>query len=205
MKIKVCGMRDAKNIQELAQLKPDFIGFIFYEKSPRNADQLDINLVNSLPESILKVGVFVNEQIEIMLEKAAIYGLKSLQLHGQENPEQCESLKKKGFVILKAFPIAEAADFKQTESYENTCNYFLFDTKTPQHGGSGQKFDWRLLEIYQGKTPFFLSGGIDLNDAEAIKAIKHPMFAGVDINSRFETEPGIKDIDKIKKIISQLA
>ncbi len=205
LQIKVCGMRNAQNIQDLANLKPNYIGFIFYPKSPRYAPNLDAQAVSAIPATIQKVGVFVNETTEVMHEKALIYGLDVLQLHGKETPAQCLQLQEEGFTIFKAFPIAEANDLKNTNGYEGCCDFFLFDTKTPEHGGSGQKFDWRILEKYSGKTPFFLSGGIDLEDAEAINNISHPKCYGIDINSKFETAPGLKDINKLKSFIKRVS
>ncbi|MBN2788090.1 MAG: phosphoribosylanthranilate isomerase [Paludibacteraceae bacterium] len=202
--IKVCGMRNSQNIADLAKLNPDYMGFIFYAKSPRYAASLNKIVVSDLPATIQKVGVFVNESIEKMHETALSYGLDVLQLHGNETTLQCIQLQEEGFTIIKAFPIAKANDFENTCNYESCCDYFLFDTKTTQKGGSGIKFDWELLKNYQGKTPFFLSGGIDLEDVETIKKIAHPKLYGLDINSKFETEPGLKDINKLKKFIKRL-
>lgn len=204
LQIKVCGMRDSQNIQSVAALQPDYLGFIFYAKSPRYAASVDKTVLTSLPQSIKKVGVFVNESVEQMRKTAEEYGLDVLQLHGGETPLQCLQLSEEGYTIFKVFSIAEAADFEYLEEYEGSCDYFLFDTKTPQHGGSGQKFDWSLLDNYKGETPFFLSGGIDLDDAEAIKNIQHPKFVAVDINSRFEIEPALKDVEKVRKLILAL-
>lgn len=204
MKIKVCGMRDSENIQAVAALMPDYLGFIFYEKSPRYAATVDKLLLASLPASIQKVGVFVNESVEVMRQTAQEYGLNALQLHGGETPLQCLQLREEGYLLFKAFSIAEASDFDILEDYDGCCDYFLFDTKTPQHGGSGQKFDWTLLDNYEGETPFFLSGGIDLDDTEAIKQISHPKFVAVDVNSKFEIEPGLKDVATLAQFISTL-
>lgn len=204
LKIKVCGMRNSQNILELAKLKPDYIGFIFYAKSPRYAASLDKAVLALLPASIKKVGIFVNESVEIMLETATKYSLNALQLHGNETAIECLHLREKDYTIIKAFSIEEAIDFEKLTDYEGACDYFLFDTKTPQHGGSGLKFDWSLLENYKGNTPFFLSGGIGLDDVEAIKQITHPQFVAIDINSKFETEPGFKDIEKVKTFKERL-
>ncbi len=212
-------MRDTENIKAIAELQPDYMGFIFYEKSPRAVEvgvwSLSLSkCAPSPPKEIKTVGVFVNESVEKMRETAQKYKLYALQLHGGETPLQCCSLQDE-FTVIKAFSIAGAEDFQQTEAYEGCCDYFLFDTKThttpnpsPQervvYGGSGTKFDWSLLDNYKGKTPFFLSGGIDLDDVTAIKKIKHPQFFGVDINSRFETNPGMKDIEKVKQFIQEI-
>jgi phosphoribosylanthranilate isomerase len=204
MKIKVCGMRDSENIQAVAALKPDYLGFIFYEKSPRYVATVDKAVLATLPVSIQKVGVFVNESVEVMRQTAQEYALDVLQLHGGETPLQCLQLSGEGYTIFKAFPISESVDFESLDAYDGCCDYFLFDTKTPQHGGSGQKFDWSLLDNYKGETPFFLSGGIDLDDTEAIKQISHPKFIAVDVNSKFEIEPGLKDVAKLTQFISTL-
>ncbi len=197
-------MREPNNIRTVSALQPDFMGFIFYEKSPRFVGEPDKTTLAELPDSIHKVAVFVDESIEAMRETARRYGFDTLQLHGGETPLQCLQLQGEDFTVIKAFPIVEAADFEALTDYEGCADYFLFDTKTPAHGGSGQKFDWDLLQHYQGKTPFFLSGGIDLNDVEDILQINHKQLAGIDINSRFETEPALKDVDKIRDFIRKI-
>jgi phosphoribosylanthranilate isomerase len=204
MKIKVCGMRDSQNIQAVAALQPDFMGFIFYPKSPRYAEHLQAEVLNALPKTIKKIGVFVNESLKQILTIAYRYNLDGVQLHGTELVEMCRELRKTGFIVIKAFPVADASNFIVTKKYEGSCDYFLFDTKTDAYGGSGLKFDWRLLDEYKGDTSFLLSGGIDLDDVEALRKIEHPKFAGIDLNSRFETEPGMKNVEKLKKIICQL-
>jgi phosphoribosylanthranilate isomerase len=186
-------MKYPENIKQIADLKPNFMGFIFYPKSPRFAEPMDAELLKALPKSILKIGVFVNETLDNILEYVKKYNLNGVQLHGSESEELCYTFKSAGLLVLKAFPIAEAADFGITDDYEGSCDLFVFDTKTPAHGGSGQKFDWSILSAYEGNTPFLLSGGISPNDANEIKAISHPKLRGIDLNSRFETEPGRKD------------
>lgn len=204
MKIKVCGMRDPQNIEELAKLHIDFMGMIFFERSARHVEQLTLyDLDNSLPETTKRVGVFVNAELEAIMHKVNKYRLDYIQLHGKELPELCIEVSKT-IPVIKAFSISSAEDFKITAEYEGLCEYFLFDTKTPQHGGSGQKFDWELLKQYKGDTPFLLSGGISDNDVESIKKIEHPQFAGVDLNSRFETSPGLKNIELLKQFIKEL-
>lgn len=202
--IKVCGMRDAQNISRLAQLAPDYMGFIFYPRSPRYAAFMDKSVLAQLPPSIKKVGVFVNESSEEMRRTARDFSLDVLQLHGGETPIQCLQLREEDYTIFKAFSIAEAADFEILADYEGCCDYYLFDTKTSAHGGSGQKFDWSLLDKYQGETPFFLSGGIDLTDVDEIENITHPRLAGVDLNSRFELQAGLKDMEKLKQFIEKI-
>ena len=202
MLIKICGLKYPENIQAVSALKPDFMGFIFYPKSPRYAEPLDIKTLEALPPTIKKIGVFVNEDIENILTIAYKYKLDGLQLHGTELVDMCRKLKKLGYLVIKAFPIAEAYNFKVTKAYEGVCDYFLFDTKTDAYGGSGVKFNWQILKEYKGETPFFLSGGIAVDDAEAIRKIEHPQFAGIDLNSKFELKPGLKNISLLKEFIS---
>jgi len=201
MLLKICGLKYTENILAVAALKPDFMGFIFYPKSPRYAEPLDSRVLAALPATIKKIGVFVNEDIENILTIAYKYKLDGLQLHGSELVDMCRKLKKLGYIIIKAFPIAEAYNFKVTKSYEGVCDYFLFDTKTDAYGGSGVKFNWQMLKEYTGETPFLLSGGIAADDAEAIQKIEHPKFAGIDLNSKFEDKPGLKNISVLKEFI----
>ena len=203
--IKICGMKIPENIYEVAALKPDFIGFIFYPKSPRFAEPLDVDVLNTLSPTIKKIGVFVNENLENILTICTKYQLDGVQLHGTELVEMCRELKKVGYIVIKAFPIAEAYNFKVTKAYEGACDYFLFDTKTDAYGGSGLKFNWGMLDEYVGETPFLLSGGIAADDAEAILKIEHPKFAGIDLNSKFEKKPGLKDVELLKQFILQLS
>jgi phosphoribosylanthranilate isomerase len=204
LKIKVCGMKQNDNIQKVSALSPDFMGFIFHESSPRNIDKQDLLDLRMTDIKIVKIGVFVNKNIEFILDKVKNVGLQGVQLHGSESEELCYTLRSAGLVVLKAFPIAETSDFAITEKYEGTCDYFLFDTKTPQHGGSGQKFDWDILSAYDGNTKFFLSGGISVEDLDSIRKIYHPLLAGVDLNSKFEIEPGVKDVELLNTFITQL-
>jgi len=201
MKFKVCGMRDKENISGLLALKPDYIGFIFYAQSKRfvtDFPQIEI------PSSVKKVGVFVNETIEEIIEKANKHTLDFVQLHGDETPEYCSALAAKNIKIIKAFSVDENFDFSATKPFEKCVFLFLFDTKGNNYGGNGIKFNWELLQNYAGKTPFLLSGGISINDAAEIKKFKHPAFLGIDINSGFELEPGLKNIKEIKEFKSLL-
>lgn len=203
MKIKVCGMKYPDNIKQIANLPIDYMGMIFYAKSPRFVDQQDEILSMPLSSNILKVGVFVDADIEYIKQAAQDYNLNFAQLHGNESPLFCKEVN--SFLpVIKAFSVAEIKDLNKTKDYEGVCDYFLFDTKTPQHGGSGQKFDWHILDAYTGNTPFLLSGGISAEDAQAIKKIQHTRFAGIDLNSKFETEPGLKDIDLLTTFIKAL-
>ena len=194
-------MRDKENISGLLALKPDYIGFIFYDRSKRFvADFPQIEI----PSTIKKVGVFVNETIEEIIEKANKHNLDFVQLHGDETSEYCEKLALKNIKIIKAFSVDENFDFSVTKPFENSVSLFLFDTKGNNYGGNGIKFNWELLQNYTGKTPFLLSGGISKNDSEEIKKFKHPAFLGIDINSGFELEPGLKNIKEIKEFKSLL-
>lgn len=191
-------MKYPDNIEELGRLPIHLMGMIFYEKSPRFVENVILS-----DAKIDRVGVFVNAEQEYIKGKVDDYNLKFVQLHGNESPEFVKELNK-SIPVIKAFSISEVADLEQTERYEGLQGYFLFDTKTPQYGGSGQKFDWSILDNYKGNTPFLLSGGISIDDAKAIKQIKHPKFAGVDLNSRFEIEPGLKDINLLHQLINVL-
>jgi phosphoribosylanthranilate isomerase len=202
LKVKVCGMKYRDNIADLLQLQPDLIGLIFYPKSPRfvepEREELDLA---ALPPTVQKVGVFVNEPIEMMLQKARHYQLAALQLHGEEPPEVCAALQAEGYTVLKAFAVHEAFDFDQLEAYQQVCGYFLFDTKGKNYGGNGVAFDWSILNKYRLPVPFLLSGGIGPEHAEAVRQLMHPMLAGIDLNSRFETSPGRKDVEKLREMI----
>ena len=204
MKIKICGMKFPENIRAVAALKPDFMGFIFYPKSPRYAEPLDSAALSALPVSIKKIGVFVNENLENILTFVYKYKLDGVQLHGTELVEMSKELRKTGLMVIKAFPIAEAYNFRVTRPYEGVCDYFLFDTKTDAYGGSGVKFNWKMLDEYVGETLFLLSGGIAPDDAEAILKIIHPKFAGIDLNSKFEVKPGLKDVALLRNFLDQL-
>lgn len=198
--IKVCGMTDGENIRQTEQLGVDFIGFIFYPRSPRFLFEMP----TYLPVRSRRVGVFVNESKDNILMYADRFGLDYIQLHGNESPEYCHNLQAAGMKLIKAFSIATPRDLSSVSAYEGLCQYYLFDTKTPQYGGSGNQFDWTLLNRYTGNTPFLLSGGINQYSATAIRNFHHPRMAGVDINSRFESSPGLKDIGRIQTFISEL-
>ena len=195
-------MGDTVRMHQLATLPVDMLGFIFYTKSPRYVvGKIDPVEIAKLPKHIERVGVFVNVEIDEIHEMAESFFLTAIQLHGSESPELCHELKAEGYTILKAFNITKENNY---ESYAPHCDYFLFDTPSTQHGGTGQKFDWAMLENYKGNTPFLLSGGIGPDDAEALKQIVHPQFAGIDINSKFEIEPGVKDMSLIGKFMDEI-
>ena len=201
-KIKICGMTDAVNISEVLTLKPDYMGFIFYSKSARYiAGKAEPDFIKSLSDKTITTGVFVDEPASSILETADDYGLRAVQLHGIESPQTCRHLKKSGLTVIKAFGISTADDLLKTKDYEEVADYFLFDTKTDKYGGSGQTFDWNTLNAYHGKTPFFISGGIDAGNIT--EAINTGCYA-IDINSRFETSPGIKNAALIEETLNKL-
>jgi phosphoribosylanthranilate isomerase len=191
-------MRDAENIKAVAALSPDYMGFIFYKDSPRFVDELPMDVLGGLSVTINKVAVFVNEDIETIREIIDKYNFDFVQLHGNESPAFCKRLKDDA-IVIKAFGIDKNFDFKQLEKYKNKADLFLFDTKTSAHGGSGLTFDWNILDKYEMEIPFFLSGGLSPDNIEEVKSITHPAFYGVDLNSKFEISPGLKDIEKLEK------
>jgi phosphoribosylanthranilate isomerase len=196
-------MRDSQNIAEASELSPDVMGFIFYPQSPRYAGLvLEPDTTTMIPASIKKAGVFVNADFEVISEMIEKYTLDIVQLHGDESPELCFRLKEIGVGVIKAFSIRDVKTFMQCAEYIDITDYFLFDTLTSGHGGSGLRFDWNILQRYNSDHPFFLSGGIGPNDIVDIMKISHPGFYGIDINSRFESAPGLKDISSLKKFIT---
>lgn len=204
MKLKVCGLTQPKNINDLLSLPIDLMGFIFYKPSPRYiSNVIDFDYMRSIPKQIKKVGVFVNEPIYSILNTVAHYDLDIVQLHGNESANQCAELKP--YVnIIKAFSVDDNFDFSRTEAYQNIVDYFLFDTKTQNYGGSGKQFNWQVLSHYKLNKPFFLSGGINENSVTDILNLNHPQLYGIDINSQFEVTPGIKDKNKINTFINHL-
>lgn len=198
--IKVCGMRDAGNIRAVESLGIDMMGFIFYPRSPRCVGEKSVYL----PRGCRRVGVFVDETLETTIRTAREYGLDYIQLHGSEPVDYCACVAAAGYGVIKAFSVSGGDDLLPAERYGGVCDLFLFDTKTELRGGSGNRFDWEILARYAGNTPFLLSGGIGADSAEAVKAFRHPAFAGIDINSCFETAPGTKDAGKIQAFLENL-
>ncbi|NQV76472.1 MAG: phosphoribosylanthranilate isomerase [Bacteroidetes bacterium] len=206
MKIKVCGMRDSSNIIDLAQLKPDYLGLIFYSQSKRFAANLDKDILSSLPDTIKLTGVFVNETIDEIISKIDEYDLNAVQLHGSESVIYCQQLKEllrvrlpfKKLEIIKAFGISPGFDFNQLTQFNDVADYFLFDTKTAEHGGSGVAFDWKILDQYSGLKPYFLSGGLSPVNISEISNLKPEKLYAIDLNSKFEFDPGLKDISSLK-------
>lgn len=202
-------MREAENIRQVEALAPDWMGFIFWKKSKRNVSKIP----SYLPTACKRVGVFVDESPDTIRRIAQGYALDLIQLHGQEPPEGLRHLRSLCSVycgttavprLIKAFNIATAEDLEKTKPYEGLADYFLFDTKGKSVGGNGEKFDWSVLAGYDGKTPFLLSGGIGPDDAERVKTFSHPRCIGIDLNSRFESAPGLKDSILIKQFLDSL-
>ncbi len=208
MLVKVCGLRDPDNIGRVASIgSVDLVGLIFYAKSPRFVDSAETAHAVSLLTKVKSVGVFVNESSEVVIETAAKYHLNYLQLHGSETPEYLAHLQKQlppEVRLIKAFSIRETTDLLLTSGYENLCEYLLFDTPTGGYGGSGQSFDWSILQHYSGKTPFLLSGGIGPESLEPLRHFHHPAWAGIDLNSRFENAPTLKNIPLLTDFIQQI-
>jgi phosphoribosylanthranilate isomerase len=200
MIVKVCGMRDAENIREVEALGVDWMGFVFHRTSPRFVGELP----DYLPQRAKRVGVFVDETEEQIMETVQLFRLDMVQLHGQETPDFCNRIRSKGLKVIKAINVQNRFPSEEVSFYEGACDYFLFDTKTPLPGGSGQKFDWSSLSAYRGTTPFLLSGGISPDDADRVEAFVHESCIGIDLNSRFETSPAYKDIRLLQSFIDKI-
>ena len=203
MIIKVCGMRDVDNIIQAGMAGMDWMGMIFWQKSARYVDNPDT--AKAIPEGVKKVGVFVNELPENIVEKADKYNLDIIQLHGSEEVDTIRELRLRlhDKVFVKAISVSQTEDIRLAEMYDKEVDYLLFDTKCKSVGGSGRQFEWSILQNYKGDTPFLLSGGIGPDDAENVKAFKHPMMAGIDLNSKFELSPGLKDVEKLSAFIAE--
>ncbi|MFK7782332.1 phosphoribosylanthranilate isomerase [Psychroserpens sp.] len=204
MKIKICGMKNKDNILNVAKLNPEFMGFIFYKKSPRYFN----TVIPDLPESIKKIGVFVDETFDYIKGIVQKHNLQGAQLHGNESPELCKQLKDINCIVIKVFSIKDSFDFNSLEPYENVCDYYLFDTKGKQPGGNGYKFDWSVLKKYSSIKPFLLSGGIGPNELDNLLLfLKRPeafFCHALDLNSKFETNLGLKNTEKLKAFKDQL-
>jgi len=206
MKLKVCGLNNLENIESVVSVEPDFAGFIFYRPSKRYIfrNSLSSDVFKEIPETVKKVGVFVNASFEEITRDFNNYKLDYIQLHGKENKDFCGKLFLKNIPLIKAFQITDDFNFKVLEEYEPFCQYFLFDAKGKLPGGNGIKFSWDLLSRYSLQIPFFLSGGLGPDDIDAIQFFHHEKLYGVDINSGFEIEPGIKNIKQIEIFKKQL-
>ena len=212
MKLKVCGMKYQDNINQVAALQPDYLGFIFYEKSSRFFE----GVIPKLPKTIKKVGVFVDASLEFILSKIETHQLNVIQLHGQETPEFCNKLRhaeldsaSHPIEIIKVFSIKDHFDFSVLKPFENICDYFLFDTKGKLPGGNGYTFNWDVLKNYPSTTPYFLSGGIGLDEVDIIQSFlqkKESKYCyAIDVNSKFEITPGLKDIEALEKFKSSMS
>lgn len=223
MVIKVCGMRDAQNIREVSQLGVDMIGMIFYPKSPRYVEMQSSHAgiipdyakedigVSVSSKTPARVGVFVDDMVQNIVTRVVNYHLDYVQLHGNEPREMCENLRstldpdiRPGIKIIKAISVSDASDIQKYKEYVGAVDLFLFDTKCKTVGGGGQQFDWQVLEQYDGEVPFLLSGGIGPEDASRLHAFHHPKCIGIDLNSRFEIEPGVKDVEKLKGFLNEM-
>lgn len=205
MDIKVCGMNNTDNLEAIANFQPDYFGFIFYDKSPRCLS------LDSIPvfQHTNNVGVFVDESIDVILQMQKRHDLHGIQLHGNESVEKVKEIRNKlplDVEIFKAISVIEAEDFVMIEKYENYVDVFVLDTKTKLKGGSGKKFNWDLLKYYNTDLPFLLSGGIGPNDFDAVNNIyeNHRNMLGVDLNSKFEVEPGLKNVEVLENFIMKL-
>ena len=200
MKIKICGMKYPDNILEVGSLLPDYMGFIFWEKSARYFD----GVLPNLPKSIKKTGVFVNASQEDIVSKVNQYDLQAVQLHGHESVAFCQELKNtlaKNIEIIKVFSVDSSFDFDELKPFESVCDYFLFDTKGKLPGGNGTTFDWKVLQQYPSQKPFFLSGGIGLDEIDLVNEIVKtdlPIYA-IDVNSKFEIEAGLKNKEELHR------
>ena len=232
MIVKVCGMREPENIRDVAALGVDWIGFIFYPKSPRYVSQIrsragiipDYSVFmkheelsskelssKEMMRQVKRVGVFVDDMPQNIVTRAVNYELDIIQLHGSESVIMIDNLRstlapsiRKGIKFMKALSISTADDILRYKEYEGHVDYFIFDTQTPLVGGSGNHFDWNMLDAYDGNTPFILSGGVGPDDAERVLSIRHPMFAGIDLNSQFETAPAVKNVDALKAFLAKI-
>nr|WP_302198130.1 phosphoribosylanthranilate isomerase [uncultured Prevotella sp.] len=214
MIIKVCGMRDADNIRDISALGVDLIGLIFYPPSPRYVQQFSSgagiipDYAPDMGKTPLRVGVFVDDMPQNIVTRVYNYKLDYIQLHGNEPRETLENLRatidpdiKPKIKIIKAISVSSAEDIKKYKEYVGAADLFLFDTKCKTVGGCGEQFDWQVLQAYDGDVPFLLSGGIGPDDAERIKNFHHPKCIGIDLNSKFEIEPALKDVEKLKQFL----
>ncbi|MDE6000499.1 MAG: phosphoribosylanthranilate isomerase [Bacteroidaceae bacterium] len=204
MIVKVCGMRDPENIRQVDTLEGlNWMGFIFYPPSSRNVK----GVPDYLPQHCKRVGVFVNATQEEILRRQKEFSFDLIQLHGDETPLFCKNLRSllpAKTQLIKMIPITSAEELAHTQPYENVVDYFLFETKCQGYGGSGQRFDWDILQHYHGQTPFLLTGGIKSTNSEKVRAFHHPQFVGIDLNSGFEIAPALKDPQRIQAFIHQI-
>jgi len=199
IKLKICGMREPANIDEVASLAPDYMGFIFYNKTPRYVGDA-FRVSGNFPASVKKVGVFVNETTPVIRKRAHDNGIDIVQLHGSETAAQCTELQAAGLTTIKVFSVDDSFDFAATKPYRSVVDYFLFDTKGKYHGGNAKTFDWSILQRYDQELPFFLSGGLSPDNISSIVSLAGMNIHALDLNSGVEISPGFKDIGKITDV-----
>ncbi|MEM6265611.1 MAG: phosphoribosylanthranilate isomerase [Bacteroidota bacterium] len=206
MKLKICGMRDPENIRAVGRLAPDYMGFIFYPKSPRYIGEMPPPDFRTLTRGIKRVGVFVDEEMAVVKERIRDFDLHMVQLHGKEPVEYCRKLgqDKPGLELIKVFSIGDTFAWDQIAPYLEVVDFVLFDTKGKYPGGNGVTFDWQLLETLPKEVPYFLSGGLDVHHVKAVVNAGLKPYA-LDVNSRFESAPGIKDVDKVRQLTQLLS
>jgi phosphoribosylanthranilate isomerase len=205
IRVKVCGLCNPVNVKDIGEAMPDFMGFIFFPGSPRYVGkEPDMVLFHNVPPMVRKIGVFVNEDNHNIIDISMRTGLDMVQLHGNESPVSCIQLKSSGLTIIKAFNIGYDFSFESLNQYMPACDFFLFDAKNELYGGSGRKFNWGILEDYTLDKPFFLGGGIGPEDTGVINSIVNRGFYAIDINSRFETSPAMKDAEMVKRFIKEI-
>ncbi|MCR5889570.1 phosphoribosylanthranilate isomerase [Hymenobacter sp. J193] len=203
--LKVCGMARPDNLRAVAALRPDFLGLIFYPRSKRYAaPTLSAAEVATLPTGIQKVGVFVDEEAEVILARVREYDLNLVQLHGAEPPEVCAALQRAGVAVIKAFAVGEAFDFASLRPYVGSVDYFLFDAAGPQPGGNGTAFNWQQLQRYDLPVPYFLAGGIGPEHAAELRNLRLPGLFALDLNSKFEAAPGVKDAKQLRRFFDDV-
>ena len=205
MIIKICGMREPDNIRTVAQTGIDWMGMIFWPRSSRYVS--DLTVADAIPEGIVRVGVFVDQPINLIADIALRCRLNIIQLHGNESIEIIRKTKQhlgNGVKLMKAISVSSADDIKKAADYAEAVDYLLFDTKCQTVGGSGCQFDWSVLSQYRGSTPFLLSGGIGSDDVEAVSQFRHPKMTGIDLNSKFEVAPAPKDAEKLSSFINEV-
>ena len=194
-------MREPENITAVASLRPQYLGFIFYPKSPRFVGE-SFDIPGNLPASIKRVGVFVNEANAVILAKSRSLKLDFAQLHGNESPAQCDELKATGLGVIKVFSLDDDFNFDVTKPYREVVDYFLFDTKGKYYGGNAKAFNWEILSKYDQEVPFFLSGGLSPDNVNTLGDIQKMNLHALDLNSGVEVSPGIKDLEKIKTVMT---